>query len=368
MVSSVFSLVLLSALLGGVAVALPAAPITHKPASDFKFFDIPTPAAGPCDLETGPDGAEWVQYLFAEKLARIDPVTGNITEYAIPFKGPLGTPDILPAANGKALLACVIRAGKDGNLYAANGLRNQLVKLDMKTKKVSVFTPPGLLQPVGNLQPLNDLWGAEEGMYFSQSTSNQISLFDYTTHKIKSWTIPTPLSAPLGMRTAVDGKLWFTELAAQKIASLDHKTGNITEYPLPVPALVGPAVLRVQEERRYLYFTAALSNSIGRIDIFTGEFKAFPNTAPVSAASVPSEDTADSRGNVWFCTWTQNLLHKLHPATGHMVHIEIPHTAVLDPVSLPFAFGIGLDYYNVKGANQIYFTQATLNRVGRYQL
>lgn len=205
-------------------------------------------------------------------------------------------------------------------------------------------------------------------MYYSQSSANIINLFDYKTHKFQSWKVPTPGALPLGMRKAVDGQLWFTELGGQKIASLNHKTGKIKEYLLPIPHLLGPAVMRVELQEKFLYFTGAFSDSIGRIDITNGAFKYWKNTAPASPASVPSEDTNDSAGNVWFCTWTQNLLHKLNPATGAQEHIEIPHTAVTEPVSAPFGFGIGIDYYNVNGANQIYFTQAALNRVGRLQL
>lgn len=237
----------------------------------------------------------------------------------------------------------------------------------MKTKKASTFTPPQPLAGLGNLQPLNNLWGADEGMYFSQSSANLISLFDYKTHKIKSWKIPTPLSFPLGTFKADDGLLYFCEMEGQKIGSLNHKTGEIKEYPLPIPFLLGPAVMRIQIKRE-VFFTGAFSDCIGALNIDTGRFRYWHNTAPLSPAAVPSEVTKDKQSNVWFCTWTQNLLHKLNPKTGAQEHIRIPHTAVVAPVSAPFGFGIGLDHYNVAGANQIYFTLATLNRVGRLQL
>lgn len=355
------------AIAASLIIAATAAPVADDAASRFTFVDLPTPAALPCDLCTGPDGAEWVQYFLSEKLARIDPVTKQVKEYDIPWTSPpLGNLSSLPSAGGLALGACVIRPGKDGNIYAANGLRNQLVKLDLKTEKVTVYTPPGLLSALGNLQPFNDLWPGETGMFFSQTTANLISLFDYKTHEIKSWSVPTPLSSPLGMRTSYDGALYFAELVGQKIGRLDPKTGEIKEYPLPIPSLLGPAVLRVQTEGKYVWFTGALSNSIGRMNIYTGEFKAYPNTAPLSAASVPSEITIDKSGTIWFCTWTQNIIHSLNPNTGAMEHITVPGTVVAAPVSVPFGFGVGIDYYPPK--NQIYFTQTALNRVGIYQL
>lgn len=340
--------------------------ITPGNPARFTFVDVPDELGLPCDM-ANIDGSVWVQFLLAEKLARIDPNTHKIVEqYDIPFTGPAAAQSALPSAGGFALLACVIRSGNDGNLYAANGLRNQLVKLDMTTKKVTVFTPPSALSAAGNLQPLNDLWGTPEGMFFSQSSANLITLFDYYTHKFKSWKIPTPGSLPLGMRKAYDERLYFTELAGQKIGALNPTTGVIQEYPLPVPELLGPAVLRVETDSKYVWFTGALSDSIGRLDIYTGQFKSFPNNAPLSYAGVPSEITEDNNGFIWFDTWTQNLLHRLNRISGVMEHISIPGTAVIDPISAPFGFGIGINYFPVK--NQIYFTLAALNTIGIYQL
>lgn len=126
--------------------------------------------------------------------------------------------------------------------------------------------------------------------------------------------------------------------------------------------------MRVGLDNKYLDFTGALSDSIGRIDITNSKFKSWHNTAPLSAASVPSEDASDTLGNMYFCTWTQNLLRRLTPSTGAQEQLAIPHTSVVAPVSLPFGFGIVLEFYNVNGANEIYFTQATVSRVGRLQL
>lgn len=354
---------LLAATLAATATA--TAPILTNETSKFTFIDIPHPAAGPCDMATGPDGAEYVQYLFSEKIARIDPETNALTEYDIPFTGPKLPAPLKPVAN-IALGACVVRAGKDGNIYAANGLRNQLVKLDLATKKVSVFTPPNPLPGLGNLQPFNDMWGAPEGMYYSQTTANIVSLFDYRTHAFKNFQVPTPAAGPLGMRTAYDGGLWFTETLANKIGRLNHTTGAIKEYPLP-PSLAGPAVLRVETAGRYIWFTAILSNAVGRMDIYTGETKTYENTA-APAGSLPSEDTIDGAGNVWFCTWTQNVLHKIDPATGAQTHIGIPEAEGKAYTPMPFDIGVGIDYYGLKGKNRMYFSQSVLNRIGYYDL
>ena len=306
---------------------------------------------------------------------------------------------ILPSAlQGRAALACVIRLGRDGKLYAATGIRNQFLKIDPTTKNITVFnTNP--YNPLGNLQPFNDAWEGPTGvrslmcviygpemltlmqMYFSQTTGNVISLFDYETEQFTNYEIPTPLAAPLGMRLGSDGALWFTEFLANKIGRLDITTGNITEYDLPAAAF-GPAVMRAETEGRYLWFTALLGNGIGRIDEQTGEAVAFTNPTPLS---LPAEDDQDSDGNICaslfpdlaitlavntftgFSTITENRLNYYTPSTGRFTSVSQPDEDPISlPVSLPPAGDLAMHYQ--KSSNSMWFTELLNNRVGRYAL
>lgn len=330
-----------------------------KAADPFTFYDMPTPLAGPCDLCEGPDGAEWVQDLLANKIARIDPTTGLVEEYEIPFTLPTNSYSSLPNVGGRVVLACAIQPGSDGHIYAANGLRNQLVRINVTTRHIDVFTPPPF-NPLGDLQPFNDLYRGPTGMFFTQTTANVVTHFDYITEQFTSYVVPTPEGSPLGMFVASDGGAWFAEFLGNKIGRLNASTGEIVEYPLPL-SLIGPAVIRVETENRYLWFTAFLGNGIGRIDIRTGQVTAFTNPSP---ASFPSEDTLDSQGNIWFSTATQNVLNVLSQ-DGTFSEIIQPGTDNVAPVSLPFYFDIGIHY---GPGNAIWFTEATSNRVGRYQL
>ena len=112
-------------------------------------------------MTTGPDGAIWVEDILVDKIARVDPDTGEVEEFDIPYTtGPLlGLGDIA----GRGALACAIQPGDDGNLYAASGIRNQFVKIEPTTKNITVFTPPPG-NPLGNLQPFNDLYAGPTGV------------------------------------------------------------------------------------------------------------------------------------------------------------------------------------------------------------
>jgi streptogramin lyase len=197
-------------------------------------------------------------------------------------------------------------------------------------------------------------------MFFSQVTGNTISLFDYNAHTFKNFHPPTPASGPLGMRTASDGALWFTEFIARQIGRLNYTSGEITEYPLPL-SLDGPSVLRVEVDP-YLYFTAQEGNGIGRIEISTGDVKVYTYPSPLS---LPTEDTQDSRGNVWFSTISQNTLQYLTPSTGKFTTIFLPGAVLPTSVALVPFVNIAINY---GPGNAIWFGELTTNKVGRYQL
>ena len=143
------------------------------------------------------------------------------------------------------------------------------------TKEIEVLTPPNYT-PLGNLQPFNDLWTGPEGMWFTQTTANVVSYYEYATGEFKTYNIPTALSAPLGIYYASDDRVYFLELVGQKVGRLDPATGEIEEFPLPLN-LLGPGVVRAETENRYIWFTAVIGNGFGRMDMETGEFKAYPN-------------------------------------------------------------------------------------------
>lgn len=161
------------ALLAAAASAAPQLLGSLAPADDSKFiyYNMPTALAGPCDLTTGPDGAIWAEDIFVNKIARVDVQTGEVTEYDIPFtNGPILT---TPVVAGRGALACAIQPGNDGMLYAASGIRNQFVRINPTTKKIDVFTPKPF-NPLGNLQPLNDLWAGPTGVSPSSDIINRI--------------------------------------------------------------------------------------------------------------------------------------------------------------------------------------------------
>ncbi|KUJ17349.1 uncharacterized protein LY89DRAFT_746879, partial [Mollisia scopiformis] len=289
-------------------------------------------------------------------------------EYPIPYTLPALPFSSLPGyslTSGVTALACAIRPGEDGNLYAGSGIRNQFIRINPTTRKIDVFTPQPF-DPLGDLQPFNDLTAGPTGMFFSQSTANLITHFDYTTEQFTNYPVPTPLSAPLGM-VFFEGYLWFAELLGQKIGRLSPTTGSVTEYSVPLPTLSGPGVVRATFTKpSRICFTAILGGSNGCLHTDTGTFDVYPGTGIGAAVSIPGENTKDLRFDdiIYYSTATQNYINILNITSGQVSKIVEPTTVLAEPISLPFYFDIGMNYGPGKA---VWFTQAISNRVGRYQ-
>ena len=244
-------------------------------------------------------------------------------------------------------------------MYAASGIRNQLVRIDTKTKNMTVFSPPPY-NPLGNLEPFNDLWTLPNGMLFTQTTGNVITYYDYATEEFTNYDIPTPLAGPLGMYVASDGYAYFTEFLGQKLGRFNPDTKEIQEFPLPAdPTLLGPAVIRAESDGK-IWFTALIGGAMGSMDMKTFEIKSYFN----SLLSLPSEDTVSPDGRVWFSTITQNSINYVDPKTGKITQIEQPGTLLLEPISLPLGFEVAVNYRE----GYIWFTDTLYNRVGKYEI
>ncbi|THX88235.1 soluble quino protein glucose dehydrogenase [Aureobasidium pullulans] len=312
------------------------------PDSAFTSWQLPTAISGPCDVSIGPDNFIYVQEFFANKIARFNQNTGEFTEYDIPFTVP-GLDNFTLPLPGHAkfeLLSCAIRTGYDGYMYFSNGAHNQIVRHDVHSGETVVFTPPPLLLSIlGNLQPLNDLTAAPDGIYFTQTTGNQVTKFDYKTHKFTSWTVPTLLAIPLGIYYSQhDDGIWFLEFGASKIE----------EFDLPLNALQ-PLVVRAetvnQDGSTTLWFACTTSSTISGINTRTGAISVYqePN-APTETVEVAQ----DLKGNVWATHILQNTLGVLNPKTGN-VSVVVEPSVILDTpgITVPFYGESGIFGYAV---------------------
>lgn len=310
------------------------------------------------------------QGILKNIIFRIDPATGQIEEYPIPFTTPLSPmpielPGLLKDLTDRTAISCAIRKGADGNLYAANGLRNQLVRINPTTKKIDIFQQP-IPNPLGNLQPFNDLFTAEDGMYLTQTSQNTFQFFSFETQEFTTYNIPTLASFPLGLFVASDKKVYIAELVANKILIFDPKTEKIEEYPLPEIAQF-PTVIRAERDG-YVYFACFIGNAMGRINMHSKAIELFHTN---QTAFIGAENTIDKYGGVWYSGFTGNVLPRFNTDTlEYDRYVQLPvglssvgFTGLLGGVQP--AVDVAINY---GPGDAVWFTSITTNQVGRYDL
>ncbi len=180
----------------------------------IKLLDIPTPKSLPMAMQLGADGNIYVELTAVDKIARINPVTRQIDEFALPGTGnsPIG-------GTGSA---------KDGAHWIINMRSNQLVRFDYKTQAMETYAIP-----TANAQPFV-IRAYDDGLWFTMYGANAIGHFDTVTKTFTEIPVPTPNSAPVGIIMGPDGDLYSDLGGTDKIARIDRKTRRIVaEYPLP---------------------------------------------------------------------------------------------------------------------------------------
>ena len=144
---------------------------------EFKFFDTPSylstqQPTGAYGITVAGDGAVWWAEDMADRMARVDPTTGKVEEFKIPYDG----------------VAYPRRMSHDARGDVWVGLWNAglLMKVDYETKQMTFFAPP-----------------TETPGTYSVSVDHKNNL------------------------------IWVSEQLADKIARYNPKTGEWTEFPLP---------------------------------------------------------------------------------------------------------------------------------------
>jgi streptogramin lyase len=74
---------------------------------------------------------------------------------------------------------------------------------------------------------------AQDRLWFAEYGGNAIGMLDPASGDIKEWKVPTPWSAPYDAVVDKNGNAWTGSMLTDRIARLDVKTGQYTEYPLP---------------------------------------------------------------------------------------------------------------------------------------
>jgi streptogramin lyase len=242
---------------------------THVIATEY---DLPRKVAQPHDVVVDSGGRVWYSDFADELLGKLDPKTGEVTEYPIP---------LLKQGFPKGSLE--LQLDKDENPWLALMYQGGIAKFDRKTEKVQAFQLPKELQK---------------------------------DHTQESMVMPT--------YSHLDGKVWTNNQDDHSILRLDLKTGaweNLGTFAIPGSGRNINAYGIPANHENDLYLLDFAADNIGRIDAKTKEFKVYPTP---TRDSRPRRGMVDERDRLWFAEYGANAVGMFDPKTEKIQEWKIP--------------------------------------------
>jgi len=268
----------------------------------IKEFDVPTPNSRPHDPAVAPDDSLWYTGQLANKLGRLDARTGEIKEYVLktPGSGPHG-----------------LVADHDGNIWFTANFKAYIGKLNPKTGEITEYPMP---DPRAK-DPHTAVFDQQGILWFTTQQSNMVGRLDPRTGQIKLKEVPTPRALPYGMVVTSKGVPIFCEFGSNKLAGIDPRTMEITEYTLPEGAR--PRRLAVAHDDT-IYYSDYARGYLGHFDPSTRKLEEWPS--PGGPASRPYGIAIPQSGMVWYSESgvSPNTLVEFDPKSKTFASTRIP--------------------------------------------
>ena len=293
----------------------------------YMEYDMPGPSRMPFSAAPDKDGYLWIPNCGpANKITRLDPKTGEMKDFTVPYIGTAGVHSAIPAPDGSVWLSeqgsnrvgrwdpstqkitefqdrylpgkegtlqggekHTIRLDQSGSVWASG---NPLTKFDPETGKFTRF------EGINTYDVKPDKDGT---LWFTSPSANKIGKVDEKTMKMTEWDSPTPGSAPRRMEIGLDGIIWSGEFVTGKMIRFDPATQTIKEYPLPGPD-PSPYALGIDTDG-YVWYNSHHMDVVGRFDPKTGKVIEYP--FPHSELAL-REFFRDSAGRMWYGSTPNN--------------------------------------------------------------
>jgi virginiamycin B lyase len=171
-------------------------------------WSLPAPGSLPHDPAVAPDGSLWYTAQKANRLGRLDPVTGRIAEYELP------TPGSGPHGLTVDRAGDVWYTGNSAGIYSDYG-RGSLGRLDPGSGEVREWASPGgpSSKPYGIAITADGMvWYSESGV-----EPNTVVRFDPRAQRFARADIPSGGGVVRNMAAAPDGRVYIACSGANKV-------------------------------------------------------------------------------------------------------------------------------------------------------
>ena len=286
-------------------------------------YAVPTPNSAPLAITVDRNGIVWFTESNASKLGRFDPATHSFKEYNVPGVGDMW--------------GITVDSGED-------------IWLTQYALKGSV-SPGGAIEPGGN---------------------GRLIRFNPNNGNFTVVNVPTSGAFPFRITTDSAGRVWFTELLGNKIASYDPASGQLAQYPVPTQ-FAGPADLTF-DSRGMLWFTEAYNESVASFDLATKSFVEyhFSTIDPTQYVGSPVGIAIGLNGIVWIGdhggNWVVEFNSTSHQITRYPTHFPPAQVYPISLVNDLAVDGQGNVWFSEHGGNSIGFLEPGTQRMVEFAI
>jgi virginiamycin B lyase len=303
-------------------------------------YDLPRETIQPHDVVVDADGIAWYSSFGEQFLGRLDPKTGETTEYPIPLHKP-GFPT--------GLLG--LRTDKAGDLWLGNMYQAMIVKFERNTRTFKFWPlPPEQNIDAAQVNMVSPQSSHVDGKVWTQNNGFAgVHRLDLATGKIETWEPfkNAPRGEPHNIYDVIpDSKnnAYFTDFRQQHIGRIDANTGEVKLYAIPTPSSA-PRRGQMDAQDR-LWFGEYRGDKIGVFDTKTETFTEWP--VPTRWTN-PYDVAIDKNDNAWTGSMLNDRIVRLNTKTGEFTEYLLPRSTNIrrvhvDNSTIPVTFWVGSNH------------------------
>jgi copper transport protein len=202
----------------------------------------------PTGLAMDNNGSIWMPISEANKVAKFDPASERFSSYEIP------TPASRPAG---------IATDRQGNIWFAEAAGN-IAKIDPATGNITEYAPNSSLytleEPTAVFPDPNSY-----NIYIADHTGHTILVFNSLLESFREFPSVNQNGLPFGMAMDSYGNLWFAEHTIDRLGVIDPRTGLGAEAKIPIS---GSAIQWITaDDSGRIWFASQLGSAIGSVTI-----------------------------------------------------------------------------------------------------
>ena len=224
--------------------------------SQFATYTLPKLKSGAASgntMRVHPNGTVWLNSIAANQVIRLNPTTEEFSVFDVPAGVKAGR-----TANPYGMAI-----DGSGKIWFVENAMNQMGRIDPVTGKIDEFEVP-----VKNAVPRKTGMDSQGNVWVGLHGAGKLMKIDYKTLKMTVYSPPTEDAGVYSVQGDPKSKLlWFSEQHVDKIARFDPETETFTEFPLPNAESDHRRIDIDPNQPNRIWWTGNTSGRIGYIEL-----------------------------------------------------------------------------------------------------